>query len=298
MQKIIDQILEGNFDYENGSLDFSCAKIELSLNRGEVYEGSFRIYGPRGRFTNGIVLSSDLRMECVTGEFVGSEEEIFFRFHAENLEEGDVVKGDFYVVSNQGEYYLPFVVSVQHFVLESSIGAVRNLFHFANLAKADWREAVSLFYSPDFIRVFSGSDAQYAEDYRALSACRGSEQNVEEFLIQVNKKQKVEFLVQEEELVLEAQASDAYAVTERALTVVRNGWGYTCLYVDCAGDFLFTEKEVITDDDFLGNRCVLPVFTDSSLCREGKNFGRIFLYNSYVSLTIPCLLYTSPSPRD
>ena len=287
MQKIIDQILEGNFDYENGSLDFSCAKIELSLNRGEVYEGSFRIYGPRGRFTNGIVLSSDLRMECVTGEFVGSEEEIFFRFHAENLEEGDVVKGDFYIVSNQGEYYLPFVVSVQYFVLESSIGAVRNLFHFANLAKADWREAVSLFYSPDFIRVFSGSDAQYAEDYRALSACRGSEQNVEEFLIQVNKKQKVEFLVQEEELVLEAQASDAYAVTERALTVVRNGWGYTCLYVDCAGDFLFTEKEVITDDDFLGNRCVLPVFTDSSLCREGKNFGRIFLYNSYVSLTIP-----------
>lgn len=34
MQKVINQIMEENFDYENGSLDFSCAKIEISLNRG------------------------------------------------------------------------------------------------------------------------------------------------------------------------------------------------------------------------------------------------------------------------
>lgn len=288
MQKIINQILEGNFYYENGSLDFSCAKIEISLNRGEVYEGSFRIYAPQGQFTGGTVLSSDLRMECVTGEFVGCDEEIFFRFHGEKLEEGDVVKGNFYVISNQGEYYLPFVVSVKHMILESSIGVIRNLFHFANLAKSNWQEAVNLFYSPDFSLVFSGSDAQFADDYRALSACGGSEQNMEEFLIQVHKKQKVEFLVQEEGLVLDAgRATGGYPVTERELTIVRNGWGYTRLFVECSGEFLFTEKEVLTDDDFLGNRCTLPVFIDSSLCRTGKNFGQIFLYNSYVTLTVP-----------
>lgn len=288
MQKIINQILEGNFDYENGSLDFSCAKIELSLSKGEVYEGSFHIFAPQGRFTGGTVLSSDLRMECVTGEFVGCDEEIFFRFHGENLEEGDVVKGNFYIISNQGEYYLPFVVSVEYTVLDSSVGAVRNLFHFANLAKSNWQEAVRLFYSPDFYHIFSGGDAQFAEDYRALSAYEGSEQNMEEFLIQINKKQRVEFLVQEEELLLETdKRAEAYSVTEKELTIVRNGWGYTRLYVECSGDFLFTEKEALTDDDFLGNRCVLPVFVDSSLCRKGKNFGQIFLYNSYVSLTIP-----------
>ncbi len=288
MQKIINQILEGNFDYENGSLDFSCSKIELSLKKGEVYEGSFHIYAPQGRFTGGSVLSSDLRMECVTGEFVGDEEEIFFRFHGEKLEEGDVVKGNFYIISNQGEYYLPFVVSVEHTVLNSSVGAIRNLFHFANLAKSNWQEAVTLFYSPDFPLVLSGSDMQFADAYRALSVYEGSEQNVEEFLICVNKKQKVEFLVQEEKLVLDvAKATGAYGMTEKELTIVRNGWGYTGLCVECIGDFLFTEKEMLTDDDFLGNYCALPVFIDSSLCREGKNFGQIMLYNSYVSLTVP-----------
>lgn len=288
MQRTINQILEGNFEYEKGSLDFSCAKIELSLHKGERYEGSFRILAPEGQFTEGTVISSDLRMECLTEEFAGCNEEILFSFHGESMEEGDVVKGSFFVVSNQGEFALPFVVSVEHTILTSSIGPVKNLFHFANLAKSNWQEAVRLFYSPGFSILFQGSDAKFMDDYRALSAVEGHEQNVEEFLIQINKKQKVEFLLEEKELVLEVPvAAAAYQVTERELTVVRNGWGYTGLYVECRGDFLFTEKDFLSDDDFLGNRCTLPVFIDSTLCRRGKNFGSICLYNSYVSLSVP-----------
>jgi len=288
MQKIIDQILEGNFDYENGSLDFSCLKIDISLHRGESCEGSFRVYASTENFTAGRVTSSDLRMECLTEEFVGTDEEIAYCFHGEHMEEGEVVKGNFYIVSNRGEYYLPFVVSMEHTVLESSIGSVRNLFHFANLAKSSWEEAVRLFYSPDFIRVFSGSDVQYTDVYRALSACPGQEQNMEEFLIRINKKQSVQYLTEEKELVLEEGFGEhAYSVIERELNIVRNGWGYTRLNVECNGDFLFTEKEVLTDDDFLGNRCRLPVFLDGRLCRNGRNYGRITLYNSYISLTIP-----------
>lgn len=288
MQKIIDQILEGNFDYENGSLDFSCLKIDISLRRGENYEGSFRVYAPAGNFTAGHVTSSDLRMECLRSEFVGTDEEIAFRFHGEYMEEGEVVKGNFYIVSNQGEYYLPFVVSMEHTVLGSSIGPVRNLFHFANLAKSSWEEAVKLFYSPDFALALSGSDAQYRDIYRALSAYPGQEQNMEEFLIRINKKQRIEYLVEEKQLILENVSGEhAYSVIESGLSIMRNGWGYTRLNVECSGDFLFTEKEVLTDNDFLGNRCRLPVFIDGGSCRRGNHYGQIFLYDSYVSLTVP-----------
>lgn len=284
MKEIIGQILEGSFDYERGSLDFSCAKIELSIKGGECREGAFRIYAPSGVFTNGMVTSSDWRMECLTQEFAGAEEEIFYRFHGETLEEGDVVKGCFNVVSNRGEYYLPFVVTVEYGAAESSVGRIKNLFHFANLAKSCWQEAVKLFYSPEFSRVLTGSDAQYQEDYRALSAYPGHEQNMEEFLIRVNKKQRTEYMTEEEELHVEAAGGE---VAESGLTVVRSGWGYTRLYVRCEGDFLFTEKEALTDDDFLGNRCRLPVFVDGSALHRGRNFGQICLYNSYVTLWIP-----------
>lgn len=291
MQEIINQILEGNFDYEGGSLDFSCAKLELTFPKGSLYEGSFRILSPTGCFTTGYVTTSDLRMECLTPEFTGIDEEISFCFHGENMEEGDVVKGAFYVISNQGEYYLPFVVSVEHTVLNSSIGTVKNLFHFANLAKSNWQEAVNLFYSPEFLQIFTGSDSQYLDAYRGLAAYAGHEQNVEEFLIHVNKKQKTEYITEEHLISMEfPDTAHAYSVSEKELTIVRNGWGYTRLTVECQGDFLFTEKEILTDDDFLGNHCRLPVFIDASLCRNGKNFGQIYLYNSYVSLTVPVVV--------
>ena len=298
MQEIMNQILEGNFDYENGSLDFSCAKIELSIQKGQIYEGSFHIYGEPGTFTSGTVLSSDRRMECLNTDFVGTDEEISYCFHGEHLEEGEVVKGDFYVLSNHGEYYIPFVVSVERAVMQSSLGSIKNLFHFANLAKSNWTEAVKLFYSPAFESIFSGSDAQYAEDFYGLSACKGSEQNVEEFLIQINKKQRVEFLVEEEGLALELSAYDlSNAVLEREITIIRNGWGYTRLYVECTGDFLFTEKEVVTDDEFLGTYCRLPVYIDTNYCRKGKNFGEICLFNSYVTLRIPVVVKVEDNTR-
>jgi hypothetical protein len=286
MQGIVDQILEGKYDYENGSLDFSCAKLELAMHKGEVCEGSFHVYSSGDSFTQGYVTATDMRMECLTPEFSGSKEEIFYCFHGEHMEEGDVVKGNFCIVSNRGEYYLPFVIAVEHQTLESSIGHVKNLFHFANLAKCSWREAVALFYSPEFVSVFTGSDRQFYDAYRGLCVYPGNEQNVEEFLIRINKKHKTEFVVQESEIVREFSAA-AYGVTETELDILRNGWGYTALQVECEGEFVFTEKEFIGDDDFVGNHCRLPVFIDTQLCRPGRNFGRIYLYNSYVSIIIP-----------
>lgn len=286
MEKVINRLLEGEFEYENGTLDFSCAKLELTIKSGETREGSFRILAEPGRYTEGRISTTDGRMECLTTEFVGTEEEITFCFHGDNLVEGDVVKGEFCVVSNQGEYYLPFVVSVEYTQLTSSLGNVKNLFHFANLAKANPQEAVTLFYSPDFGKIFTGSDRQYYPYYKALSAIYGNEQNLEEFLISINKKQKIEYLTD----VAELQLEDPEKVEAQNITITRNGWGYTELYIETEGEFVYTEKSEITDDDFLGNICRLPVYIDADRLHAGNNYGCIRISNSYVNIEIPVLV--------
>lgn len=286
MNEVIDRILEGNFDYEKGSLDFSCSKLELSIGKGECVEGSFKLLGTPGRYTKGYVYSSDSRMECLTGEFVGCEEEIFYCFHGEALEEGDVVRGEFYVVSNQGEYYLPFVVNVEHTVLTSTLGNIKNLFHFANLAKASPEEAVGLFYSKDFERIFNGNDRQFYEYYLGMSVYPGNEQAVEEFLIGINKKQKIEYLADTDYIRLE----NPEGVVETGVTITRNGWGYTRLQIETEGDFLFTEKEVLSDDDFLGNACRLPVYVDGTLLHGGNNFGSVRLFNAYQEIRVTIMV--------
>lgn len=286
MKAVIDRILEGDFDYKKGSLDFSCSKLELSILPGEKLEGSFTILGEEGRFTRGFVISSDSRMECLTGEFLGSREEIAFCFHGEDLEEGEVVKGEFQVISNQGEYYLPFVVNVEYRVLDSSLGHIKNLFHFANLAKTNPEEAAALFYSKDFHRIFTGSDRQFYDCYRGLSAIPGNEQNVEEFLIGINKKQKIEYLTDVQEIRLE----DVKEIVETGVLITRNGWGYSQLWVEVEGNFLYTEKSRITEADFLGNSYRLAVYVDEGLLHVGNNYGNIRLVDRYGERCIPVIV--------
>ncbi len=293
MKKAIEQILEGNFDYNSGSLDFSCSKIELQVRPGEDVEGSFQIYGESGKLLEGEVFSTDPRMECLTGAFVGNGEDIAYHFHAEGVQEGEVIKGEFLVISNQGEYYLPYVITMGHRQIVSSMGNVKNLFHFANLAKGHPDEALKLFYYSDFKRILSGSERQYYQIYDCLSKCPGNRQNMEEFLIIINKKQKIEYLTEETEIRLD----DPEEVTEYSISITKNGWGYVNLEVLTEGDFLYTEKECLTDDDFLGNKCRLPVYVDSAGLHEGKNLGRVILRSAYEEIVVPVTVYKGMSAR-
>ncbi len=287
MFEIINGILEGNYIHESGSLDFSCAKIEISLMQGEQVSGSFRIMGDKASMISGSVLSTDYRMEVKNQEFTGSEAEISYVLHGEAMEEGEAVKGAFRVISNQGEYSLPFVGSCEHSIPKSSLGPIKNLFHFTNLAKSDWQEALQLFYSPDFEKILTGADSQYLAAYQGLSAYGGQEQNMEEFLIHVGKKQNVEFRAETASIDLEMLPVDGeYQLTEQEITIVKNGWGYTVLNVECEGAFLFSEKELITEDDFLGNYARIPVYIDRTYLKQGVNRGRVSFYNSFVCLDV------------
>ncbi len=292
MESITRSLMEGKFEYDTGSLELSSRKIELSVHKGESVQGSFLLQSHGGKKVKGNVMSSGMRMSCLTTEFEGTEAEIFYSFSGSGMEEGDIHKGNFYIISSAGEYTIPYVVCVEHGVLNSTMGPVKNLFHFANLAKSSWNEAVSLFYHPDFPCVFHGSDIRYLGAYRGLSKTRGNEQNVDEFLVEINKKQRIEYVPMEDRIRME----DPSEVTEGRITVTRNGWGYTALAIETDGDFLSVEKKVLTDDDFLGNICNFAFQVDSSRLHAGNNYGCVRLYNHICSIQIE-ILATKPQAR-
>ena len=283
LKKIVERILKEQFEYDRGSLVFSTERVELSTKPGEDVEGSFGVKGPRNRVVEGTISATELRMEILTPMLAGSEDEIGYRFHAEGLSGGDVLQGNFRIISNQGEYLLPFVVSVEMEHIESSLGDIRNLFHFANLAKTNWQEAVRLFYSADFIRIFTGNDKQYESLYRGLSAIPGSEQNVEEFLLAVSKKQKIEYIPDQTEI----HVDNSVGITEHTITIMRNGWGYSALSVSVDGDFLRADKTSLTEADFDGNVCYFKFSLDSDRLHDGNNFGSICFSNAYTTFRIP-----------
>ena len=200
MRRVLNRILQGNYTSEDLSLDFSCSRIELDVPAGEEYEGSFHIYSSSDIIPEGKVVSSDLRMELISDTITGSDTEITYRLVKNYCSEGDTVKGVFSVISNMGEYYIPFSVGIVRPVPDSQVGHVKNLFHFTNLARANWAEAVSLFYSKNFPHVIADADTQTILTYNALSVQRGSEIAVEEFLIYTGKKTRVTYSCKESEI--------------------------------------------------------------------------------------------------
>lgn len=287
VREAVDRILEGNFNNDVHSLNFSSPLIELNLEPGEKYEGSFTIYGKPNVMTEGTVSTTELRMKCLAEHFTGSEEEIPYVFDAAGMTQGDSLKGEFRVISNQGEYLIPYHVEISNGNLNSSLGSIRNLFHFTNLAKTNWEEAVNLFFSRDFEQILQGSDRQYLNIYRGLVKNDRKEQYLEEFLLQIKKKQQIEYIIENQDIRIE----DPQGVTEGRVVIQQNGWGYSRLYVQTEGDFLSVEKEIIREEDFLGNCCRFSFYVDEAKLHAGKNYGKIRFTNAYTSQEVTVMAY-------
>lgn len=273
---------DGIWECEDRYLKFSCQSLELSVKPRERAEGSFQISTGNDE-AKGEIYSSDTRMQSLTTDFSGREAVIEYCFLTGNLEPGSQVHGEFTVISSEGEYTLPYQINVQKPQLESSMGSIRNLFHFANLAKANWAEAVELFYSPEFITIFHKNDKNLETIYLGLSRNPGNEENVEEFLIETNKKTAIEYHTDMEGFMLE-NVMDSQV---RTLAITRSGWGYLRLQVRAEGSFLTLEHDTIMDADFEDDLYRLNFTIDATKLRHGINKGRLIIEDTCYKMSIP-----------
>ncbi len=282
LHEIINRLLDGVFDYDNGKLCFSVTKIEESLPVGGIYEGSFTVENHDSNIIVGNVYTSSMRLVCRTESFNAKKVEIGFVFDSTGLEAGDIVKGDVQIVSNMGEYYIPFAFSIVHGIVKSSLGTIKNLFHFTNQAQISWDEAVTLFYSKEFMQVFEGNDRVHYNKYLGLSNLPGNEENVDTFLAAVNKKAPVLYSVDK----TIHEFSDVLETLRCELPIRKSTWGYIRLEVSTDCDFIRLEKTEIRDSDFLGNVHKLVFFVEEDKLHEGHNFGKIILTSNHQIITI------------
>ncbi len=284
---------------ENGRhrryLEFSCECIEQSVRVGELLEGSFSIYADFIH-AEGQIYSSDTRMRLSNTVFRGMESEIGYCFDASSAEAGSTIKGVFDIISNCKEYTIPYKINVQKPQLTCSIGTVKNMFHFTNLAQSNWEEAVELFYGPDFSSLFHRSDKNAWLSYVGLSKNEGNEQNVEEFLIEISKKTPILYHFDIEGFLLE----DVQDSTQRQVVITRSGWGYSHLQISVEGEFLKTDRDVLESHDFNNNKCNLIIYIDAAKLHKGVNSGSILLRDACNDYTIPfdIIMEDEPEKRD
>lgn len=278
----IGQIAAGRFNGTKPILAFSDETIDLSVIEGRSEAGSFVIESTNQIKICGIVYSTNPRMECLNPHFEGEKVRIRYQFNSKGLTEGDACEGKFVIVCNQIEYSLSFCARITRLYAEASTGAVKSLDDFTRLAASNWDEAYHLFYNRNFLNTIPYDNVYERLTYEGFACARPSGQNMEEFLIGVNKKKPVSISVDKSEEIFMASKEPQSG----CFTITKDNWGYTEIRLRTDCEFIKLSKPVLTHDDFIGKTYLYEYIIDASAMHAGRNFGRIYIDGVYQSFTI------------
>ena len=282
MRARIGQIAAGRFNGTKPILAFSEETIDLSVIEGRSEAGSFVIESTNQIKICGIVYSTNPRMECLNPHFEGEKVRIRYQFNSKGLTEGDACEGKFVIVCNQIEYSLSFCARITRLYAEASTGAVKSLDDFTRLAASNWDEAYHLFYNRNFLNTIPYGNVYERLTYEGFACARPSGQNMEEFLIGVNKKQPVSISVDKSEEIFMASKEPQSG----CFTITKDNWGYTEIRLRTDCEFIKLSKHFLTHDDFIGKTYLYEYIIDASAMHAGRNFGRIYIDGVYQSFTI------------
>ncbi len=294
MRKRIRQLARGKFEYEKPVLSFEKESIELEVIQETEYSGSFALESTNHVKLRGVVYSTNPRMECLTPQFEGEEVKIRYQFHGKGLVEGETQKGEFVIVCNQKEYSLSFCVSISKRYMDSSIGSVKSLYDFANLAKESWDEAYQLFYNKSFSNIIKPKEVKEAMLYRGIVSAKPSGCNMEEFLVGIRKKSPVHFSVGKTDY----RYTDVTEPVMETIPIKKDGWGYVEISLESDADFLRPSKSSVSTDDFMGSTCMYEVYIDYEKLHAGRNFARLTLEDAHQRIDISFELDKGPKHEE
>ena len=282
------------YNISDKSLSITPEQLRIQAAPGGIAEGQFVVAGPPGTAVTGFLTSDNFHLRLLRDTFAGNPDRISWRFDARSMRDGDTAEGAVSIVSNRGEYRLPFKAEVikpltsgkelQEIPRQNTAAA-----RFLTLADEDWGSAVKFFYRKEFVQSLATDEEKLL--YRGLSRYPENEQNVEEFLIAACGKDPVEYLVDLKEIRTEiidtGGALRDMDSSEYRFDIRRRGWGYTKLKVTMSGPFLAPSSAVISGGDFIGDTCSFVYRVERHRLHAGRNFGRITIRSPYQEIRIP-----------
>ncbi|MGB8453012.1 MAG: DUF5717 family protein [Anaerocolumna sp.] len=282
MKDKVERLAKGVFEYETPGILLSEEELFITVDAGKIYSGSFTIKNNKNTPIKGILYSSSELFRLEQNKFTERETVIHYSFYGNNMNPLETAKGEICIVSDCGEIILPFNVNIEAPYLDSSIGKIKDLFNFTNLAKADTAEAIKLFKSQEFKQILIHHDTKYLLLYQNIIKSRSISQALEEFLIAIRKKLQINITVDKTELKFDIGNE---SIMDK-VTLVKDNWGYAEIRVSTDASFLVPEHKIIWSENFVGNTYLLEFVLNPAFMRYGNNYGKLFLKTTHETIVI------------
>ncbi len=277
MREKIQKLADGIFEYDSPKMAVSTTSIMEAVEECAYFSGSFFVESLSDREIEGTVIPSHVRMLCKQPRFKGKRCEITYEADLRGLSYGEEVKGSFTFLTNGGEMTIPCIISIEKCYMDGPSGKIKNLFHFANFAREDWDSAVKFFKNDNFLHLLVNNDRQYRELYQGLKVGKNPAQAMDEFLVAVHKKERVKLnLAEKKKSFRHVQEREKFT-----LRMEKNTWGYVSGKVSVQGGFLELEKEMVSQEDFLGNAGEVSCYVNPEKLHGGINTGCVRLETDF-----------------
>ncbi len=271
LKEIIDNLILGKIEYDQPDLVLSVDKIEESIITDSSFGGKIKITSSNKVAVKGYAYSSNARVKLQGQTFDGLTVVVEYVVDTHGMMDGSEIDGEIFFVTNAGEYLVPYHISVLDYSIDSSIGKIENYFHFANLVHVHYEEALELFVSKDFCKLLEKNDPRHVALYEGVMKDNDKRHAMEQFLIAINKKQKIHIALEKSQVVYK----NILSTNKEKLVLTKDNWGYVNIIVNTKGDFLTKCKNRITRDDFLDNRLEYTYVIDRTKLYRGINYGEI-----------------------
>ncbi|MDD5937243.1 MAG: DUF5717 family protein [Clostridiales bacterium] len=261
----IEQMAKGIFEYEHPKILLSEEAIEIVVETGSTYQGSFSIRNSANSRMKGVVYSSSRLLRVETEKFIGAMNIIRYHYSADYLDAGDEFREEISIITDCGEITIPVHITIEAPYCDTSLGKIKDLFQFTNLAKTNWTEAKQVFKSEKFEKVLEYYDKQNLNLYKSLIKSSSVSQALDEFLVATHKKNAITIHVDKTEVEYEA---GPYNFMDK-LTITKAGWGYGEIRITSDQSFIELERKMLWTDNFINNKYEVNFIIKAEGMKEG-----------------------------
>ena len=293
MKGIVEHYAKGEFQVDRPEVFISEQFLKLNIESGTMYTGQFRVSSTNDHVIKAMVYDNRYLLRFENHTYINKKFDVNYSFDATCLEAGKNYKGHISIISDGGEFKIPYDIDITPPYVKYGDQKIDDLFKFATLAESNWSEASRVFVRDDFKRTFIDKDPVIKQIYGSLMESRSVNQALEEFLVYVHKKRALTLSVSKAKINVEIPDE----LSKIAINVSKNTWGYTYSTVRSMDDFLIPAKKEITSNDFCGNMFELDVLISPENIPDGVGSGKLVIENIYQKIEVEIIL-TKPHTNE
>ena len=290
MRERINRLAKGIIDSEVPVIKVTPKGIDDVVRSGGATRRELVVTSENNLHIKGLAYSSNFRVRLLNGAFGGTYNHLVYEVNTSFLEDGDVIKGAFYLVTNGGEREVPYSFRVELSTSGKALSDLKTAEDFAATAKNDYETALRLFEYRDFYEAPFMKDLHVRALYGGLKGRPDRKKELEEFLTGLGVKEPVKLSADESEWRFDEPAG----VIEECITVTRSCWGYVSLEVTADCDFIEIPVRNIGDQDFTDDICEIVYRIHPGRMHQGLNQGRIIITGIEERFVVPVTAMVNP----